>query len=258
MAGWREQVALVTGGSRGIGRAIARRLAQEGASVCVNYATRADAAESLVADIRANGGRAIAVAADVADDAAVEGMVDRVAAAFGPVTILVNNAGVAHQATLETYDAGHLARMRQVNVDGVIHTTRAVMAGMRRQRYGRIVNVTSIAAIGTALPGNAFYAATKAEVQTLTLRFALELGGYGITVNAVAPGFVQTEMSQHNRSEAAWQAFAGRIAAHTMMGRVGEPADIANAVAFFASPDSGWVTAQVLAVDGGRMDYIGH
>lgn len=258
MAGWREQVALVTGGSRGIGRAVARRLAREGASVCVNYATRADAAESLVADIRDNGGRAISVAADVADDAAVEGMVDRVSAEFGPVTILVNNAGVAHRATLETYDADQLARMRQVNVDGVIHTTRAVMAGMRRQRYGQIVNVTSIAAIGTALPGNAFYAATKAEVQTLTLRFALELGGDGITVNAVAPGFVRTEATQHNRSEEDWQALSARIAAHAMIGRVGDPADIANAVAFFASPESGWVTAQILAVDGGRMDYIGH
>ena len=115
MATWRDQVALVTGGGRGIGRAIARRLAREGASVCVNYLSRADAAESLVADIIATGGRAIAVAADVADDAAVEGMVDRVAAAFGPVTILVNNAGVSFKATLESYDPEKLERMRQVN-----------------------------------------------------------------------------------------------------------------------------------------------
>jgi 3-oxoacyl-[acyl-carrier protein] reductase len=257
MAGWREQVALVTGGSRGIGRAIARRLAGEGASVCVNYVTRTDAAESLVADIRANGGRAIAVAADVSDDAAVEGMVDRVIAEFGPVTILVNNAGIAHAATLETYDSERLARMRQVNEDGVIHTTRAVMANMRRQRYGRIVNVTSIAAIGTARPGNAFYASTKASVQTLTLRFAMELGGDGITVNAVAPGFVRTDATQGNRSEDEWQELSRRIAENSMMGRVGDPTDIANAVAFFASPESGWITAQVLAVDGGRMDYIG-
>jgi 3-oxoacyl-[acyl-carrier protein] reductase len=258
MAGWREQVALVTGGSRGIGRAVARRLAREGASVCVNYVSRADAAESLVADIRATGGRAIAVAADVSDDAAVEGMLDRVIAAFGPVTILVNNAGIAHRGTLESYDSEQLTRMRQVNVDGMIHTTRAVMGGMRRQRYGRIVNVTSIAAIGTARPGNAFYAATKAEVQTLTLRFAMELGRDGITVNAVAPGFVRTEATQGTRSEEDWQDYARGMAEHTMLGRVGDPADIANAVAFLAAPDSGWVTAQILAVDGGRMDYIGH
>ena len=256
MVGWREQVALVTGGSRGIGRAIARRLAREGASVCVNYVSRADAAESLVADIRANGGRAVAVAADVSDDAAVEGMVDRVIAEFGPVTILVNNAGIAWSATLETYDSEHLARMREVNEDGVIHTTRAVMGNMRRAHYGRIVNVTSVAAIGTARPGNAFYAATKAAVQMLTVRFALELGGDGITVNAVAPGLVRTDATQGNLSEDAWQQLAQGIAAQSMLGRVGDVADIANAVAFFASPETGWVTAQVLAVDGGRMDYI--
>jgi NAD(P)-dependent dehydrogenase (short-subunit alcohol dehydrogenase family) len=256
MATWRDQVALVTGGSRGIGRAIARRLAREGASVCVNYVTRADAAESLVADIQANGGRAIAVAADVSDDAAVEGMVDRVAAAFGPVTVLVNNAGIAHQGTLENYDAEKLERMRQVNADGVIHTTRAVMNDMRRQKYGRIVNITSIAALGTALPGNAFYAATKAEAQILTLRFALELGPHGITVNAVAPGFIQTDATRGG-DEDAWKERARRIGGVAMLGRVGEPDDIANAVAFFASPDSGWVTGQILAVDGGRMDYLG-
>jgi NAD(P)-dependent dehydrogenase (short-subunit alcohol dehydrogenase family) len=256
MATWRDQVALVTGGGRGIGRAIARRLAREGASVCVNYLSRADAAESLVADINANGGRAIAVAADVADDAAVEGMVDRVAAAFGSVTILVNNAGVSYQATLESYDPEKLERMRQVNADGLIHATRAVMTDMRRQKFGRIVNVTSIAAFGTALPGNAFYAASKAEAQILTLRFAMELGPSGITVNAVAPGFVQTDMNR-GRDEEAWKQRAQKIAALAMVGRVGEPEDVAHAVAFFASPESGWVTGQIMAVDGGRMDYLG-
>ena len=256
MATWRDQVALVTGGGRGIGRAIARRLAREGASVCVNYLSRGDAAESLVADIVSNGGRAIAVAADVADDAAVEDMVDRVGAAFGSVTILVNNAGVSHKGTLENYDPDKLSRMRQVNADGVIHTTRAVMTDMRRQKYGRIVNITSIAALGTGLPNNAFYAASKAEAQVLTLRFALELGPYGITVNAVAPGFIQTELTR-GTDEEAWKATAQKIGALAMLGRTGEPDDIANAVAFFASPDAGWVTAQVLAVDGGRMDYIG-
>jgi 3-oxoacyl-[acyl-carrier protein] reductase len=257
MAIWRDQVALVTGGGRGIGRAIARRLAREGASVCVNYLSRADAAESLVADIRANGGRAIAVAADVADDAAVEGMVDRVAAAFGAVTILVNNAGVAYKGTLDGFDSEKLDTMRRINVDGLIHTTRAVMTDMRRQKYGRIVNVTSIAAFGTSLAGNAYYAATKAEGQILTKRFAMELGPHGITVNAVAPGFVRTDQSRDGGSEEAWKEQAARIAGLSITGRVGDVEDVANAVAFFASPDAGWITAQVLAVDGGRMDYIG-
>lgn len=256
MATWREQVALVTGGGRGIGRAIARRLAREGAAVCVNYLTRDDAAESLVADITANGGRAIAVAADVADDAAVEGMVDRVGAAFGPVTILVNNAGVSYRGTLETYDPEKLDRMRQINCNGMIHTIRAVMGDMRRQKYGRIVNITSIAALGTTLPGNAYYAATKAEAQIMTLRFAMELSPAGITVNAVAPGYVPTELNR-GTDEAAYKERLREIGAKAMLGRVGDPEDIANAVAFLASPDAGWITAQVLAVDGGRMDYIG-
>ena len=255
---WRNQVAVVTGGARGLGRATARLLAQRGAAVCVNYAARADAAEAMVAEIAAAGGRAIAVAADVADPAAVEAMVARTEAKLGPVTILVNNAGMAWQGTLDTYDEEQVARMRRVNVDGVIHATRAVIGTMRTRRYGRIVNVASIAAIGTALAGNAFYAATKAEVVILTRRFALELGEHGITVNAVAPGFVRTDMTQGGRGAADWQATEQRFAALTMMGRVGEPEDIANAVVFLASPESGWITAQVLTVDGGRMDYIGH
>jgi 3-oxoacyl-[acyl-carrier protein] reductase len=136
-------------------------------------------------------------------------------------------------------------------VDGVIHATRAVMGSMRARRYGRIVNLASIAAIGTALSGNAFYAATKAEVVILTRRFALELGQHGITVNAVAPGFVRTDMTQRGRGAADWPGTEERFAARAMMGRIGEPEDIANAVVFLASPESGWITAQVLTVDVG-------
>jgi NAD(P)-dependent dehydrogenase (short-subunit alcohol dehydrogenase family) len=255
---WSDQVAVVTGGARGLGRATARLLANRGAAVCVNYATHADAAEALVSEIVTAGGRAIAVAADVADSAAVEAMVARAEAELGPVTILVNNAGISWRGTLESYDREQVARMRQVNVEGVIHATRAVMGSMRARRYGRIVNVSSVAAIGTALPGNAFYAATKAEVAILTRRFALELGPHGITVNAVAPGFVRTDLTQRGRGAADWARTEERLAAKAMMGRIGEPDDIANAVAFLASPESGWITAQMLTVDGGRMDYIGH
>jgi len=255
---WSNQVAIVTGGARGIGRAVALQLARRGAAVCVNYAARADAAERLVAEIAAAGGRALAAAADVADPRAVAALVARAEAELGPVTILVNNAGVSHQATLETFDDVQFERMRKVNADGVIHATRAVMAGMRARRHGRIVTITSIAAIGTALPGNAFYAATKAEAAILTRRFAMELGPHGITVNAVAPGFIRTDMTQGKRSAEEWRAVEQRLAERAMMGRIGEPEDIANAVAFLAAPESGWITAQVLTVDGGRMDYIAH
>ena len=255
---WTHQVALVTGGSRGIGRAISTRLAAAGAAVCVNYASRAAEADALVAELRAKGARAIAVQADVADPAAVQQMVMQAEAELGPLTILVNNAGISAPATLETFDAAALDRMRQVNVNGVINTVRAVMGGMKSRSYGRIVNIASNAAIGTALPGTTFYGATKAEVLILSKRFAMELGRSGITVNAVAPGWIVTEMARRGATE---DAFAARVASmreRTMVGRVGAPEDIAAAVAFLASPDAGFTTAQVLTIDGGRMDYIGH
>jgi NAD(P)-dependent dehydrogenase (short-subunit alcohol dehydrogenase family) len=258
MVAWRDQVALVTGGARGIGRATTRLLAKRGAAVCVNYAAHAEAAEKIVAEIAADGGRAIAAAGDVAQAAALDAMVARTEKELGPVTILVNNAGIAWQGTLDTYDRAQVARMREVNVEGVINATRAVIGGMRARRYGRIVNVSSIAAIGTSLPGNAFYAATKAEVAMLTKRFALELGPHNITVNAVAPGFVRTDMTQRGRGAQDWEGTEARLASRAMMGRIGEPDDIANAVVFLTSPESGWITAQMLTVDGGRMDYIGH
>ena len=258
MTPWRDQVALVTGSARGIGRATARLLAQRGAAICVNYTAHADAAEEVVAEIMTARGRAIAAVADITEAVAVEAMVARAEKELGPITILVNNAGVSWRGTLDTYDPEQVARMRRINVEGLINTTRTAMRGMRERRYGRIVNVSSVAAAGTALPGNAFYAATKAEVAILTKRFAMELGPHNITVNAVAPGFVRTEMTQSGRGADDWQGTEDRFAAKAMMGRIGEPEDIANAVAFLASPESGWITAQVLTVDGGRMDYIGH
>jgi 3-oxoacyl-[acyl-carrier protein] reductase len=255
---WDGQVAVVTGGSRGIGAAITRLLSKRGAAVAINYMTRSTEAEALRTEIIAAGGRAAVFPADVADPAAVAAMFAKVEAELGPVSILVNNAGVSGPATLDSYEATLLDRMRVVNVNGVIHTVRAVMAGMKARSYGRIVNIASNAAIGTALPGTTFYAATKAEVLILTRRFAMELGRSGITVNAVCPGWIVTDMARRSATE---EAFAQRVASmreRTMVGRVGAPEDIAAAVAFVADPDAGFVTAQVLTVDGGRMDYIGH
>jgi 3-oxoacyl-[acyl-carrier protein] reductase len=255
---WTGQVAIVTGASRGIGRAIACRLATHGAAICVNYATRKDEAGAVVAEIARAGGKAIAVQADVADAGAVVRMTTRAEAELGPVSILVNNAGVSVTATLETYDPVAMERMRRINVDGVIHTIRAVAAGMRQRGYGRIINIASNAAIGTALPGSTFYAATKAEVLILTRRFAMELGRSGITVNAVAPGWIVTDMARAGCSDEEFEVRVRMVSERAMVGRTGQPDDLANAVAFLAAPESGFVTAQVITVDGGRMDYIGH
>ncbi len=251
-------VVVVTGASRGLGRAIARRLAREGAAVCVNYRASTSEAESIVAEIQAAGGRAIAVRADIGEPAEVQAMMDRVSGELGPVSVLVNNAGVAYRATLETFDPAGMERMRRTNVDGLIHVTRAVVPGMKERRYGRIVNLTSIAGHGTSLPGNAFYAATKAAVSVLTRRFAMELGPYGITVNAVAPGFILTEMVKEGRTEQDYREVVKTVGEKSMLGHAGDPEDIAHATAFLAAPESGFITAQILTVDGGRMDYIGH
>jgi 3-oxoacyl-[acyl-carrier protein] reductase len=252
------QVALVTGASRGIGRAIAGRLARQGAGVCVNYRASSAEAESLVNDIRSAGGKAIAVRADISDPAEVQSMTDRVQAELGPISILVNNAGVLIRGTIETFDPAALEKMRRTNVDGLIQVTRALASGMKERRYGRIVNLTSIAAHGTSLPGSTFYAATKAAVSILTRRFAMELGPFGITVNAVAPGFILTDMVKEGRTEQEYNELIKSVAEKSMLGRVGDPADIAHAVAFLAAPESEFITAQIITVDGGRMDYITH
>ena len=185
-------------------------------------------------------------------------MVDRVTRELGPISILVNNAGTVFRATLDTFDPVEMERMRRTNVDGLIQVTRIVAEGMKTRGYGRIVNLTSVAGHGTSLPGSTFYAATKAAVSMLTKRFAMELGSHGITVNAVAPGFILTDMVKVGRSPEDYEQTLERMRKNAMTGRTGTPDDIAHAVAFLAAEESSFITAQVLTVDGGRMDYIGH
>jgi 3-oxoacyl-[acyl-carrier protein] reductase len=196
--------------------------------------------------------------ADVADSLQVKTMVELVSAELGPVDVLVNNAAVLHRADLEQYDQARHDEMQRVNVGGIINTTLAVLTSMKERRFGRIVNLTSIAAHGTSLPGTTFYAATKAAVSLLTRRFAMDLGSYGITVNAVAPGFVLTDMTADGLELGGVQGLIDRVVGATMVRRAGKPEDIAHAVAFLASPESEFITAQTLTVDGGRMDYIAH
>jgi NAD(P)-dependent dehydrogenase (short-subunit alcohol dehydrogenase family) len=246
--------ALVTGASRGIGRAIALRLALDGIPIAVNYNENQAAAQQVVESILNAGGRACALQADTGNPDAVAQMFAEAQSRLGPISILVNNAGILRRGNIDTYNPANMSDMLRTNLDGVIHCTRAAAVSMRNANDGRIVNISSIAAHGTAAPGTTWYAATKAAVETLTRRFALELGPSNIRVNAVAPGFILTDMVDPANREATIQT----MAAKAMLGRVGHPEDIADAVAFLVSDQARFITGQILTVDGGRTDFLSH
>lgn len=239
------KTAFVTGGSRGIGRAIVRRLAAEGCAVGINYLRSREQAESLAAQLEAAGCRAMAVQADVADREAVTAAIRQVEAAFGPVSILVNNAGIAQQDLFQDTGEALWRRLFAVNVDGAYHTIQAVLPQMLHVKAGSIVNIASIWGLRGA-SCEAAYSATKAALIGLSRSLALELAPSGIRVNCVAPGVIRTDMV-----EALGEETMTSLAEETPMGRLGTPEEIAAAAAFLAGDGAGFITGQVLTADGG-------
>lgn len=244
------RTAIVTGAARGIGAGVARRLASDGLAVAVIDLDEA-ACKPVVEEIEAAGGRAIAIGADVADEAAVQAAVERVAAELGAPTVLVNNAGVIRDNMLFKMSVDDWDLVMNVHLRGAFLMTRAAQKYMTEAKFGRIVNLSSTSALGNR--GQANYSAAKAGVQGFTKTLALELGKFGVTANAIAPGFIETEMTAATaaRIGVPFEDFKAFAAKEIPVARTGVPDDIAHAVSFFVSEGAGFVSGQVLYVAGG-------
>ncbi|MEV1142182.1 3-oxoacyl-ACP reductase FabG [Micromonospora sp. NPDC049799] len=244
------RTAVVTGAARGIGAAVAKRLARDGFAVAVVDLDEA-ACKPVVGEIESGGGRALAVGADVADEQAVQAAVDRIAGELGEPTVLVNNAGITRDNLLFKMTADDWDAVLNVHLRGSFLVTRAVQGYMTKAGWGRIVNLSSTSALGNR--GQANYAAAKAGLQGFTKTLALELGKFGVTANAIAPGFIETEMTAATAARVgmSFEDFKNAAAAQIPVARTGTPEDIAHAVSFFASEGAGFVSGQVLYVAGG-------
>ena len=242
-----KRIAVVTGASRGIGRAIALELAKQGAFVIINYNGSKEKAEAVKEEIRKSGGEAEIGQCNVADFDACGAFIKDIVKTYGHIDILVNNAGITKDGLLMAMSEDDFSRVVDTNLKGTFNGIRHVARQMLKQRSGRIINMSSVVGIG-GNPGQANYAASKAGVIGLTKAAAKELASRGITVNAIAPGFIRTDMTD---------VLPEKVKEETLknipMGTFGEPEDVAKAVAFFASPEAKYITGQVLCVDGGML-----
>ena len=242
-----NKIALVTGASRGIGKAIAIALAKAGATVVINYAGNANAAQEVATEIMENSGKAIVIQADVASAEAVENMVKMIVEQFGRIDILVNNAGITRDNLLMRMKESDWDDVMNTNLKGVYNCTKSISRIMMKQRYGKIVNMTSVVGL-TGNAGQANYAASKAGMNGFTKSIALELGSRNIRCNAIAPGFIETEMTA-KLNEDVVKGWREAIP----LKRGGTPEDVANVCVFLASDMSAYVTGQVINVDGGML-----
>ncbi len=240
-----RHVALVTGGSRGIGRAVAVRLAAGGHPIAVNYVANEAAASDTVAAIEAAGGTAISVQGDVGDEGSVAALIEQIADQLGPVEILVNNAGITRDDLLMRMKADAWDAVIETNLKSVYLCSKAVLRGMLRAKWGRIINISSVAGV-FGNPGQANYSAAKAGVIGFTQSLAKEVGSRGITVNAVAPGFIETDMTA-----ALGEETASAVIQQITLGRLGRPEEVASVVGYLASGDASYITGQTIVVDGG-------
>lgn len=243
MADLKDRVALVTGGSRGIGKSVALALARDGATVAINYRERDTDANAVAGAILKNGGRAAAFVADVSRSAAVQGMVSNIEKHLGPIDILVNNAGMAAPRGLDDITEEDFDRTVAINLKSVFLCTQAVLPGMRARRWGRIVNISSIGARIGAGTVSVAYGASKAGVEGLTRAYALRLAASGVTANAVAPGLVDTDMGK--------PLIEAGVVSRIPVGRPGTGDEIAHAVLFLV--ENGYMTGQTIAVNGGSL-----
>jgi 3-oxoacyl-[acyl-carrier protein] reductase len=241
----KDQIAIVTGGGRGIGAGVVKAFAREGAKVAIVYRGSQAAADGLMAEVTQAGGTARAYQADVADASSVKACVEKVQADLGAVDILVNNAGVIADGLFVRMEHDDWNKVIQTNLGGVFNFCREVAFPMMQRRRGRIINVSSVAAEHVN-PGQTNYAASKGAINSFTRALAVELAGRGVTVNAIAPGFIETDMSAAVRNK------AGDVIKKIIpMKRIGTPEDIARVAVFLASAESAYMTGQVLVVDGG-------
>ncbi len=249
----RNKVVLVTGASRGLGRAIALEFSKYGAKVAANYYSSLGKARELK-----NAGNIEIFKADVSRRDEVRKMVAEVEETLGKIDILVNNAGIWYLRRFEEFDEEEFNRMWGINFMGMMYTTLEVLPHMKEKRRGSIINIASNAGIGTAAQGTTFYAITKAAAIILTKRLALELGPLGIRVNAIAPGWIETDLTIGGKTPDEVSRLEDALKSKTVLGLVGRPDDVAKLAVYLGSDDSRYMTGQVIVIDGGRVDNLTH